>query len=198
MVSVSAQIQPQKSGDTPKMEPTPNAGREAGHPSLSPVIQEALKWQGAVTYLMGGNDLRPGGRIDAAHFVTTVFRRAGVPIPDPPVRNQEKYGEIVYWRGQREEFGRVYNRSIGKPEDLRPGDRIIFQENPTNSNVRGNYHTGIYIGPYHDPVKNVTYMHAFIHSGSFHNGVGIDDLFKGYLRKKPMYVVRGNTLRRHP
>lgn len=147
---------------------------------MHPTVVEALKWERVVSYVWGGNRLEPGGGVDCSHFVANVFARVREPVPSPPVRNMQNFGNIVHIKqGTYERFGRQFE----SPQTvaylpLQSGDRVIFQS-------KSSYHTGIYIGNFRGM------QHALIHCNSTHNTVTVDPMLGRYLGGIYRYTVRG-------
>jgi len=151
------------------------------------VAREALRWVGVPRYVWGGNNIAQG--IDCSHFVAAAHARVRQPVPSPPVHNMEIHGGVVHWKpGMAEQFGQV--RPLPKCPSiagLRPGDRVIFQNNPSSGRP-GNHHTGIYVGNYQG------IRHAVVHCNAGRNTVSVDDLM-GRLWGIYRYSVRGTYKR---
>lgn len=150
------------------------------------VVQEAFRWLHVPRYQMGGTDI--AHQIDCSHFVETVFRRAGQPVPEPPVHNQEQYGVIVHCKeGDAERGDRVLTFPATTSFDaLKPGDRIIFQTRPEDVGGSGSHHTAIYVGRYG------TMQHAIIHCNASARTVSVNDLYEtGFLWRIYRFAVRG-------
>jgi cell wall-associated NlpC family hydrolase len=153
----------------------------------SGLVAIAEKYIG-VSYHMGATNTR-SGQIDCSHFVAQVFREAGGRAPDPPVHNQESYGDPVWRTDQAYEVkDRGYRgKPIGTFDDLKLGDRIIIQKGAENPPLpSGFHHTGIYVGP-------ITYGGKFYRYGVIHAGpprVGVNNLTDSRLRRHLVFVVR--------
>lgn len=139
----------------------------------NPIVKEALKHLGT-PYKWGGNDLKKG--VDTSHFVSLVFKNAGVKCPSPPVINQENHGTLVHMNPDRKQVilnGKIVkpDKSIASYDRLKPGDRLIYQWRLDNS--RGSRHTAIYIGNYNGQ------KHMIVHAIS--KGVSVTPMWKkGY------------------
>lgn len=162
----------------PKTIAPSKESRPATAMGRSKVVQIAVRYVGVPKYQWGGNDINKA--IDNSHFVSQVFRMAGITKGmQPPVHNQETAGTLVYVAKPKIERGGKVLTALQSRDltDLRPGDRLIFhQKLDLNYSQVGSHHTGIYIGSY-GPIK-----HAFVHCSSARGTVAIDDLNGTYMR----------------
>ena len=142
-------------------------------PLKHPAVKEALKYLGT-PYKWGGSDLVKG--IDNSHFVSAVFKKAGLKCPAPPVTNQENHGTLVHMNPDMKTVflnGKKVrpDKSIASFDRLKPGDRLIYQWKMDQSS--GSRHTAIYIGSYQGQ------KHMMVHALS--KGVSVTPMWKkGY------------------
>jgi cell wall-associated NlpC family hydrolase len=101
----------------------------------------------------------------------------------------ETFGAITHWKpGPAEAYGQVHGLPVSPSiTSLQPGDRIIFQNDPT-ARRDGNHHTGIYVGSY----KGM--KHAVVHCNGSANTVSVNELM-GRLWRIYRYSVRGTQKR---
>lgn len=104
----------------------------------------ALQWIRTARYSPDGSDLARG--CNSAHFVSLMYKLAGVKTPDPPAANMAQFGSIVHavpgtivLDGVTRELSlpgglpRIPDDPTDSPtapatlDALRPGDRLIFQ-----------------------------------------------------------------------